>query len=87
MVSHLIRRARAAPTPELESKAKTLLAGAATEDEKITRLYTFVATGTRYTGINFGVGRFQPHAAAEVIANGYGDCKDKHTLPAVLLAM
>jgi hypothetical protein len=32
------------------------------------------------------VGRYQPHFAAEVLANQYGDCKDKHTLFAALLA-
>ncbi|MFQ5694570.1 MAG: tetratricopeptide repeat protein, partial [Terriglobia bacterium] len=39
----------------------------------------------RYVSLSFGVGRFQPHPAAEVFANGYGDCKDKHTLFASLL--
>ena len=36
--------------------------------------------------LSFGLGRYQPHAAAEVLANGYGDCKDKNTLLAALLA-
>jgi len=33
----------------------------------------------RYVSLSFGVGRFQPHAAAEVLQNRYGDCKDKAT--------
>ncbi len=33
----------------------------------------------------FGIGRYQPHTAAEVFANQYGDCKDKHTLFAAIL--
>lgn len=33
-----------------------------------------------------GIGRYQPHAAADVLSNDYGDCKDKHTLLAALLA-
>ncbi len=36
--------------------------------------------------LSFGLGRYQPHAASEVLANGYGDCKDKNTLLAALLA-
>src|SRR5664279_5585107 len=32
------------------------------------------------------VGRYQPHAASEVLSNSYGDCKDKNTLLAALLA-
>src|SRR5438270_9715270 len=35
--------------------------------------------------MSFGVGRLQPHAASEVLQNGFGDCKDKHTLLQALL--
>jgi hypothetical protein len=38
-----------------------------------------------YIGLDFGIGRYQPHAADDVLDNGYGDCKDKHTLLAALL--
>src|SRR5256885_15594216 len=49
-------------------------------------LYDFVSKNYRYVSLSFGVGRYQPHAAGEVLANQYGDCKDKHTLLASLLA-
>jgi TonB family protein len=39
----------------------------------------------RYISISLGVGRYRPHSAEEVLANQYGDCKDKHTLFAALL--
>jgi hypothetical protein len=39
----------------------------------------------RYVSLSFGVGRYQPHTAPEVLRAGYGDCKDKHTLLAALL--
>ncbi len=77
---------RDAPIAALQAKAAALTAGAMTDDEKIDRIYSFVSLQIRYIGIDFGVGRFQPHTAAEVLANGYGDCKDKHTLLAALLA-
>ena len=48
-------------------------------------IYEFVSGQTRYIGIDFGVGRYQPHAAAEVLANQYGDCKDKDTLLEAML--
>lgn len=35
--------------------------------------------------LSFGVGRYQPHAAAEVLANRCGDCKDKTTLLEAML--
>ena len=31
------------------------------------------------------MGRLQPHAASQVLQNGFGDCKDKHTLLQALL--
>src|SRR2546430_17448219 len=32
------------------------------------------------SAIEIGTGGFQPHAAQDVLASGYGDCKDKATL-------
>ena len=76
---------RSAPTPEIQAKAKELTQGLTNDDEKIQAIYSYVSTKFRYIGIAFGIGRYQPHSAAEVLANGYGDCKDKHTLLAALL--
>lgn len=76
---------RVKPTPEVAAKAAELVRGAASDAEKLRAIYHYVATQFRYIAISFGVGRFQPHAAAEVLGNQYGDCKDKHTLLASLL--
>ncbi len=80
-----LQRDRVKPSPEIQSKAAELTKGIADENAKIHALYDFVSTKYRYIGIAFGLGRYQPHAAAEVLANQYGDCKDKHTLFASLL--
>ena len=40
-------------------------------------LYNYVAQNIRYVSLSFGLGRFQPHSAADVFKNQYGDCKDK----------
>ncbi|MFZ1917736.1 MAG: DUF3857 domain-containing protein [Terriglobales bacterium] len=69
----------------VRKKADDLTRGATTPEEKARRLYDFVALDIRYVSISLGVGRYQPHAASEVIASGYGDCKDKHTLLAAML--
>lgn len=66
-------------------KAAELTKGAGTPTEKAQRLYDFVARNVRYVSISLGVGRYQPHTASEVLQNGYGDCKDKHTLLSALL--
>ena len=69
----------------VRKKADELTKGATTPEEKARRLYDYVALDIRYVSISLGVGRYQPHAAAEVMQSGYGDCKDKHTLLAALL--
>jgi tetratricopeptide (TPR) repeat protein/transglutaminase-like putative cysteine protease len=74
-----------AVTPAIQAKAAELTKGLATDDEKIHAIYNFVALKFHYIGLDFGIGRYQPHAADDVLDNGYGDCKDKHTLLASLL--
>lgn len=72
-------------TPAIQAKAAELTKGLKTDDEKIRALYNFVSLKYHYIGLDFGIGRYQPHAADDVLDNGYGDCKDKHTLLAALL--
>ena len=80
-----LERDRVAPTPEIRAKAEELTRDKKTDLEKIEALYDYVATNFRYVSLSFGVGRLQPHPAAAILANQYGDCKDKHTLLAALL--
>ena len=72
--------------PEIQAKAAELTKGLADDDSKLHAIYNFVSLQYRYIGVAFGIGRYQPHAANEVLANQYGDCKDKHTLMAALLS-
>src|SRR6267154_386922 len=72
-------------TPQIQAKAEELTRGKITETEKVRALYEFVSR-FRYIGVSLGQGRYTPHRAEEVLANRYGDCKDKHTLFAALLA-
>ena len=72
-------------TPAIQAKAAELTKGLKTDDEKVHALYNFVSLKYHYIGLDFGIGRYQPHAADDVLENGYGDCKDKHTLLASLL--
>ena len=81
----IVAKERVQPGPEVRAKAAELTKGAADEDAKIRAIYNYVSTQYRYIGIAFGLGRFQPHSATEVLSNQYGDCKDKHTLLAALL--
>ena len=74
-----------AVTPAIQAKALELTKGLTTNLEKEKALYQFVSTKFRYISISFGTGRYQPHSADDVLAEEYGDCKDKHTLFAALL--
>jgi transglutaminase-like putative cysteine protease/Flp pilus assembly protein TadD len=69
----------------VRKKADELTKSAGTPTEKARRLYDFVARNVRYVSISLGVGRYQPHSASDVLENGYGDCKDKHTLLSAML--
>ena len=80
-----LEKDRRQPNEEIRKKAAALTAGKSTDVEKIQALYDYVATNFRYISLSFGLGRYQPHAAADVLHNEYGDCKDKHTLLASLL--
>ncbi len=72
-------------SPEVKAKAEELTKGLSDDDAKLRAIYNYVSLRYRYVAISFGIGRYQPHSAAEILGNQYGDCKDKHTLLAALL--
>lgn len=80
-----LERDKRQPTDEIRAKAAELTKGKTTDIAKVEALYDYVGPNFRYVSLSLGVGRYQPHAAAEVLHNQYGDCKDKHTLLASLL--
>jgi transglutaminase-like putative cysteine protease len=80
-----LQEERAKPTPEIRAKAAELTKGLTDDHAKADAIYHYVSTQVHYIGIDFGIGRYQPHSAADVLSNQYGDCKDKHTLLAALL--
>jgi tetratricopeptide (TPR) repeat protein/transglutaminase-like putative cysteine protease len=80
-----LERERRQPNDAIKAKAAELVQGKTDDMEKVKALYDYVSRNMRYVSLSFGLGRYQPHAASEVLANGYGDCKDKNTLLAALL--
>ncbi len=80
-----LQKDRVEPTAAIRAKAAELTRGMTDDAAKLQVLYAFVSMQYRYIGIAFGIGRYQPHAAEDVLTNNYGDCKDKHTLLASLL--
>jgi tetratricopeptide (TPR) repeat protein len=81
-----LERERRIPDESVKKEAAELVKGKTDNMAKVKALYEYVSRNIRYVSLSFGLGRIQPHAASEVLANGYGDCKDKNTLLAALLS-
>jgi hypothetical protein len=77
---------RAAVTPEIAARAAEI-AGSRTGLEAARAIHDWIAANIRYVAVyldpNDG---WVPHPAAEVLASGYGDCKDHVALLQALLA-
>ena len=80
-----LERERRIPDSAVKAEANALVKGKTDDMAKVKALYDYVSRNIRYVSLSFGLGRIQPHAASEVLSNGYGDCKDKNTLLAALL--
>jgi len=72
-------------TPAIQARADALTKGLTSDQDKLHAIFNDVALHIHYVGLEFGIGRYQPHPADDVLSNEYGDCKDKHTLLAALL--
>jgi len=73
---------RLAPTPPVQAKTRELTANGADSIRAIAR---FAQRDVRYVAVEIGIGGYQPHAAGEIFANRFGDCKDKATLLRTML--
>ena len=77
---------RLVSTPEIAAKANELTAGKADFYDKSEAIAEFVQKQVRYFVIEMGIGGNQPHFAADIFRNRYGDCKDKATLVSAMLS-
>lgn len=68
------------PNLKIKEKVKELTRGLQSEQEKTEVIFEYVWRNIRYVSINLGKSGLEPHKAAEVMENQYGDCKDKSTL-------
>ncbi len=73
-------------TPEIAAKAKDLAGASPDFYTRVEPVAEFVQRQIRYFVIEMGIGGYQPHAAAEIFRNRYGDCKDKATLLSAMLS-
>lgn len=75
------------PTPELQQKVAALTANLTDPVARMRALASYVQRQVRYVAIEIGIGGFLPHPAGQVLANSYGDCKDKATLLGSMLKL
>ena len=69
----------------IKQKVAELTANAVIPLTKIQAIAKFVQTDIRYVAIELGIGGHQPHLAADIFSNRYGDCKDNATLLSTML--
>jgi transglutaminase-like putative cysteine protease len=75
------------PDETVAAKARALTANSKNEFDRIKAIARFVQ-GLQYISIDIGIGRgngYRPHAASQVLAKAYGDCKDKANLMRAML--
>lgn len=89
--NHVARWANQLVEPHLvgDEKLDALIAdikkSALTPDAKAKAVYAAIQDKVRYVFAHVGRGGYEPHDAAEVLKNGYGDCKDQTVLAVFLL--
>jgi transglutaminase-like putative cysteine protease len=76
----LLYKDQVQPSDDMRILVDTLCPGDVPAIERLRRLYLFVRNDIRYVAVTIGIGGYQPHPAAEVFRNRYGDCKDKVAL-------
>lgn len=58
---------------------------AANPEGRVKAVYELLQDRVRYVFAHVGRGGYEPHSAFDVLANGYGDCKDQTVLAVTLL--
>lgn len=77
-----LARDRYAITPAVAARIDAMVAasGARTRLDTVRAVHRWVAQDLRYVSVSLGIGGYQPRTPEEVLASGFGDCKDKATL-------
>ena len=80
-----LTRGRRDASNDITQKSAALTSSSTVTLGKMRAIADFMQRDIRYVGIELGIGGFQPHAATDVFAHRYGDCKDKATLMSSML--
>ncbi len=69
----------------IKAKTQELISKAASLEEKLRAIYNFCAKDIRYVAVEYGQAGYEPHQAADIFKNKYGDCKDQAVLLVTML--
>ncbi len=72
--------------PDLAAAIDQATAGLTERAPILAALHSLAADDVRYTGLEFGLAGYRPHACDDVWKKRYGDCKDKSALLRAMLA-
>jgi tetratricopeptide (TPR) repeat protein len=61
----------------IKAKVAELTSGLSSTEDKARAIYNFCAQKIRYVAVEYGRAGYEPHPAADVFRNKYGDCKDQ----------
>lgn len=69
----------------LKRTVADLVRGAPDLRTKVTRIYDWVVSHTRYVALEFGIHGYLPYRVSQIVQRGFGDCKDKASLLYVMM--
>lgn len=69
----------------IRGKVKELTGGKASAEQDARAIYNFCARDIRYVAVEYGQAGYEPHQAADIFRNKYGDCKDQAILLITML--
>lgn len=70
---------------EIKRKVVELTNGVSVEEKRLRAIYNFCAQKIRYVAVEYGQAGYEPHQAADIYRNKYGDCKDQAILLVAML--
>lgn len=71
---------------DIKVKVLELIKGKKSDEEKAKAIYNFCTQKIRYVAVEYGQAGYEPHQAADIFRNKYGDCKDQAVLLVCMLS-
>ena len=72
-------------SPALQKQIAEINTGSLTDEQKVLKTLRFVQDNIRYMGIEMGQNSHKPHHPNKIVAQRFGDCKDKSYLFCVMM--